>query len=295
MKNILANAGSILIFALYGSMMSSTVLASETYRAEASLSWFGAESDNFDSDGYFISGHYYFSPVDTRDHPLAEAVFLERKSHISFLANKYDFDNILGDSKGAGGLVQAVYMNANGPLMVVAGYQSDNIEYDYTSKYEVDIKGYNIGLGYFLAKPFLVEVSYEKLDTEYTTILPIEDDETITRELSVKYVNKLESGKAYNMEAGVQYNKYIDSLIEDKDKIISLEGDYYFTNAFSTGLDFERQTGDVASFEGDTIGLRSRFFFTPQYAINVQYNKFKADDSLVDDSKSYLVGFSGRF
>lgn len=79
---------AILLFVLFSSAHASS------YRAEVDVSMYRFNFEEFGNDSvYYLDGTYYFSPVQTTGHPLAEAAFLERSSGVG-LSVSHDFESI---------------------------------------------------------------------------------------------------------------------------------------------------------------------------------------------------------
>lgn len=62
----------------------------DEYQWELDAHFHQTDTSTTDIDNMSVSGTYYFSPVETRDHPLAEAAFLERRSSLSVRQSRVD-------------------------------------------------------------------------------------------------------------------------------------------------------------------------------------------------------------
>src|SRR5690625_7507275 len=70
----------------------SAAAVASPYQIEGSASYYHLDRDSGGSDGAFgVRGEYHFAPVQTRNHPLAEAAFLERSTNV-YAQGADDFD-----------------------------------------------------------------------------------------------------------------------------------------------------------------------------------------------------------
>jgi hypothetical protein len=84
----------------------SSQVAADSYRYEAGLSYLDIEYDLFNGDdfktsAYFATGVFYFSPVETSNHPLQEASFLERVGSVGIVVAKSTYPASYAASDGS--------------------------------------------------------------------------------------------------------------------------------------------------------------------------------------------------
>ena len=76
MRNYLLGSAIALVLA-------AEVSTAQTYRSVVRLGYLDSKNELFNSDSsvWMAGGTYYFSPVNSTNHPLAEAAFLEKASN----------------------------------------------------------------------------------------------------------------------------------------------------------------------------------------------------------------------
>lgn len=246
------------------SCLSSIAYAAESsYRAEVAAGY-GQYSidgtDMFNKSEYDISGVYYFSGVDTKSHPLAEAAFVERSSNIYARWNRVDYDNF-GSSLDVSAIGIDFYVPST-MLYIGAGIEQLNGK-NGIETYEDSAWYAKLGIapidGLLVWSQF-----YEDADvSDYWNI-------------NAKYVVPLSGENAINFEA--RYANW-----DDQDSDTEISADYYFTRNFSLGA------GYTISDSVDTIELRARHFFGDKFSMEVGYATEGSDDN------SWRLGANLRF
>lgn len=314
MNNKIAHLGYLITFSL---LVSATSFANEAYKEEVSLQWTTEDIENqgtdyIENDIFELTGKIYFSPVENRDHPLAEAAYLQRVGSVAIAGyrqkNVYNLSTVSPlffdeESVTRGGAIQATYMQPDKPFMFQASYQSDTTDAEdqimnTLYEYEEESSGYGISLGYFLSDSFLLGISYGDYETTFDKappLLPENDETTETRGLYLKYVDKIASGDAFNIESGIIYYAEDDSVDTEKYRRMSLAGDYYPNQAFSIGVEYNRYEFNQSNANVDSTGVRSTYFISPMYAVSLAYSETDYGTSPFDDAKEYKVGLSARF
>lgn len=182
--------------------LTSGLAMANSYQAEVGASYTDVEN----GDGVFgMYGEFHFSPVQTRNHPLAEAAFLERSSNV-YAAADDDFDAL---TVGGELYVPDTMFYVGGRVTRV-----DNAAGDDTTAYAT--------LG-------LTPVDGLLVTTEFS-------EDGYDANISAKYVTSLGGGNFVNLDG-----KFIDG---DADDYLSLGADFYFDRTFSVGAAFTDSYGD---------------------------------------------------
>lgn len=325
------------LISVIGFLVSTQAMA-QSYQVEGSL---GYEKPRFDetmierqmpgsewsssTDKAVFGAIYYFSPVNTDNHPLQEAAFLARNSSLgfSYLHQKRSSSYAYSDedysvySKSTG-VYKALFLSAETYLFddliylggAIARHTSDTkaIYNSFSYLYPAGVtgtqntrettseEGWVFNLGVAPVKNFLIWSEFAK-----------DIDVTDSWNLNAKYV--LEFGdKALNLQGGFGHNAFaaltINSIYpanlklsfggrddeESKFDSIYLLSDYYFDRSLSLGLGTsysDSKEGDEP-FYGDSYVIRAKKFFTDAFSLQVQYGTS-------DDYDSYSIIASMRF
>lgn len=237
---------SVLGLAVAGAFFASNVLANDSYRFEAGLSY--SEIESFDVIA--VEGTYYFSDVAVSSLPRSEAAFYQHKSYVQLGYASADGDV---DALAA----QARVFIPNSMFMLGAGLT------------RVDANGFddtlwNASLGLALAPGLLVWTEFEE-DLDY--------DDAIN--VHAKYVKPLDNGTAYNLEGYVV--KY------DHGNEFNFGGDYFFDQNLSLGALATVYDFDEDDFTGYEI--RARNFFTNQFSMGLAYTNVDSADGFYIDAR----------
>jgi hypothetical protein len=236
--------------------------ADSSYQAEV-FATYGQGSvdgtDELDTSEYSLSGAYYFSGVNTKNHPLAEAAFLEKSSNIYAGWTRSDYDNEDG----------SVDVSAIG----IDFYVPDTMLFVGAGVAQVDVDD---GFGDDKDSAWFAKLGITPVDgllvwSQFYEDVDISDHWNI----NTKYVVPLAGENAINLEAG--YEDW-----DDGDSETRVAADYYFSRNFSLGA------GYTFADTTDTYELRARHFFSDSFSINAGYTSN-------DDEDSWLVGASLRF
>ncbi len=166
------------------------------YQSEVGANYTDVE----DGDGAFgVYGQMHFSPVQTRNHPLAEAAFLERSTNV-YAAAGDDFDSL----------------TVGGEL-----YVPDTMFYIGARVNRVDTGADDETTAY--ATLGLTPIDGLLVTTEFS-------EDGYDANLSAKYVTSLGGGNFVNLQG-----TYQDS---DFDDMLSLFADFYFDRTFSVGAGY---------------------------------------------------------
>lgn len=260
----------------------------QSYRAEADLAYnkLSLEDSSTEADGWTVSGTYFFSPVNTTNHPLAEAAFLEKSSNLQLSYNRNESESHESFSswsyarESTQEIVSADinFFIPNSIFYVSLGISDQENEFQsrYTAGGETETNSYkgkgdsrwNASLGITPLAGLLVWSDfYEDVDL---------DDYW---NLNAKYVMDW-SGNALNLQA-----HYGDS--EDGSSL-TLATDFYFDRTFSLGVGYTFYNYDDEYYDDGVGFLRGRKFFSDNFSISAQYIK----DDYFDE---YTIGASLRF
>lgn len=176
------------------SMYSAFALASP-YQAEVSATYEGGD----DYDGVHLEGEWHFNTVNTARHPLAEADFIQRSSHVSVDYRYRDFDETSVDEMN----VELDYFVPNSIFFVGAGYHRDDGDNDWS-----------VTLGVLPMQGLLVTTTYR-------------GDAGYDLNLAARYFTELGAGTALSVRA-----EYQD---QETDDLMRLEADYYLDRTLSVG------------------------------------------------------------
>jgi hypothetical protein len=282
-----------------GFLLTSPALAKDAYQYEMSGHWFNSDSDNVDMSSYFLWGEMYFSPVNTKDHPLAEAFFIERIGSVAVATSTSDIEiNFPGSSTQYSGNAQSFLVNVffakpDIPYVFEAGYGKAESEYGAPLYYDISSDMYFVGAGYYIMDNLLAGINYQQNDAKSNIV---GQDLTEKRySLSGKQVRKLQNNTAYSILISFE-------IIEDEsptqtydDWELSVLGDYYLTNLVSIGAGLEIHRGDQKTAKGNEYTIKNKTFFNPEFGVELSYSIFEADNASGQDSNNIQLAVIGRF
>ncbi len=242
-----------------------------------------------------IAGTYYFQGVNTRNHPLAEAAFLERASSISlsygnsrwrFHDELYiDYPNGESEYLGSGRMtndrslasadVDFYIPNSIFYLGGSINEEKSRIRYRVTDGSQTFSGSYTereLSGNFWTFRAGLTPVNGLLVWSEFYEDQEMSDEWN----LNAKYVFDW-AGNALNLEASYDYFY--------GDDIINLAADFYFDRSFSLGVTFSDDSGDSAN---DTLGIRGRKFLTERLALEASF-------MTSDHADTFLAGLTARF
>ena len=278
-----------------GFLLTSPALAKDSYQYRVSGSWHNIDSDNSDMDAYFLSGEMYFSPVSTKDHPLAEAYFIERIGSVGIGTNKWEAEFNSSGSSGDGQSfgINVLYVQSDLPYLFQAGYNTSDSEYDAQPSSEISADMYYVGAGYYIMDNFLAGINYQQIDSEDNT----GGSDLTDKRYSVygKQVRELQNNNAYNILINFDIFEDESPTQTYDDWELGLSGDYYLTNLISIGAGLRIHRGDRESAEGNEYTLNNKTFFNQNVGVELSYSIFEADNSSGQDSNYIRFGVIGLF
>lgn len=176
-------------------VFSSGLALADSYQAEIGANY----TDVDGGDGSFgLYGEFHFTPVQTRNHPLAEAAFLEKSSNV-YAAADDDFD----------------VLTVGGEL-----YIPDTMFYVGASAVRVDNGESDTTL---FATLGLTPIDGLLVTTQFS-------EDGYDANIQAKYVTSLGGGNFVNLEGNFYEG--------DNDDLLSLFADFYFDRTFSVGAGY---------------------------------------------------------
>lgn len=266
-----------------------------------------------DRDRVQVSGTYYFAPVKTAGHPIAEAAFLGRNSSLSLALTRdendenervdysFGYEKTNYNSKETEAIVGGeTYVFDN--FLYLAGYvvdtaAKDKVSYTYTPSsnlqsiytdsysYEDSDNLIHMNLGLAPAPGLLIWSEFDENSDDYSG-----------RNLNAKYVMEF-GGSALNIQGGVGKNSatslFATSLTPDAVRLnfISIDydltsayilSDFYFTDSLSLGVGASHINIDNlrSAYDFDDVYMiRGQVFIADQVSIRASILKDDAEDS----------------
>ena len=225
-----------------------TAHAQSAYQAEV----FGSYNEVSGEDVSYltIGGRLHFSPVDTKNHPLEEAAFLERSSHVEASWTRVDVSEEDDDAD-----LQSLSVNyyiPNSIFYVGAGIKR------YDSDGDSDTQ-WNARLGITPIDGLLVWTEFYE-DVDYGDAVNVH----------AKYVTPLAGEQALNLVGG-----YADGERASK---LYIGADYYIDRHLSFGGQLTSTDYDYASTATD-FEVRANNYFTPNFNVGLSYVFGEDEDS----------------
>jgi hypothetical protein len=192
-----------------GMIFGSAAAVAAPYQIEVGANYLHFDADNGGSDGAFgVRAEYHFAPVQTTNHPLAEAAFLERSTNV-YVAASEDFD----------------VLSLGGELYIpnTMFYVSADVTRTDFNGSDTTVSG---ALGVMPIDGLLVR-------TEFT-------EDGYDANIHLKYVTAIGAVNYLNVEAAYQDTDFDDYL--------SISADFYIDRTFSVGAGYADEFGtDVFS------------------------------------------------
>lgn len=255
-----------------------------TYQSEISANYADVDVSDSSEEGYIVNleGKYYFAPVDTANHPLAEAAFIEKASNAYLNLINYEFKEN-GDRLD-------IYQRSLGIDFYIPNtmfYLGAGIE-EYKSKYTWPSDDYSDSGSSstqwdsaWFVKAGIAPVTGLLVWSEFTEDVDVSDEWNING----KYVIPLAGEHALNIEASYE-NSY------DVIDTITVAADYYVDRNLSLGAGFINRSYDDGEFSDNGSStdylIRARQFFTDNASLELSYVDGEEESSL-------LIGGSFRF
>jgi hypothetical protein len=291
---------STLVFGLLAVLVffySVAAFAEDQYRAEVSPEYLQSTNDeNFKRIIVGINGEVFFAPVNTADHPYAEAAFLERIGSFFFEAARLDRKGNVETSDGVLYGAGINFVKPDFPLAVTATYASENLDFEKPATGASKASEYSLRIGNYFSRSLLAGVgyTYTKIDISLTGIRGI-SDKIADYGLFAKYVHELNGGKGLNFEGSIMSVKFDDGTETLTNTDVSLSVDYFFNRSLSTGIALENNSGQDKDNEGMTYTANVNAFITPRFSVRVEYDRFLNSNKDSPSNSTVDVALAARF
>ncbi|OTG92227.1 putative porin [Acinetobacter sp. ANC 3813] len=271
----------------FATAMIASMGTAHAYQAEINAAYEKTDLDNSEGiDTFSIGGKYYLNGVNSKNHPLAEAAFLDKASNIGLA-----YANASTDDEGYELEIDTIGINGEFFIPNSQFYFAGSInraevtvETDFFKESE-DNTGYAFEAGYLPINGLLLAagVSKENIDAaqaskkgfinSFSTAAALDDETAFT--LRAKYVTLIGNHFA-NFEAstamgdetayGVAADLYLDptlsvgvlindATLEDFDTVFSVRAQKFFSPAIAAGLNYTTTDG------ADSFGINGTFRF----------------------------------
>ncbi|WP_062061159.1 putative porin [Cellvibrio sp. OA-2007] len=249
--------------------LTSPFAVAATYQSELSASYEDIDVTGDSEEGYFVGlkGTYYFSPVDTKNHPLAEAAFIEKASNVYIDLANYEFKES-GDRLDIYHRVLGVdFYVPNTIFYVGAGVNQYKSKYSLPSDESFDAVSFSSKWdSSWYIKAGVAPVTGLLVWSEF------EEDVDVSEQWNIngKYVIPLSGEQALNIEASYEYQDIYSSS-----DTITMAADYYFDRHLSLGAGFVNSSYDGNEFNHSETTtdyfVRARNFFTDKASLELSY------------------------
>lgn len=254
-------------------LFSTAAAHASDYQFELHGEYTEAESDYSEQDNITLQGTYYFNPVSTDGHVLAEAAFMERASNIS-----------VGATRTTTNLLPSTSLTVDGPV-TRGGYEYTSEQYSARGEWYLPGDLFYVAAG-------VAQFDYRQESSNAWSaslgVTPVEgllissdfyEDQELdeTWNLNAKYVT---DGLGPTLAITSRYNYY-----DRGDDSLRLGIDYYLNRTFSIGVERSEVLGGNTP---NNILLRTRKFLTDRWSLSAYY-----DDT--DYAESFGVSTSLRF
>lgn len=243
---------------------------------------------------YGASAEIFFQPVNTEEHPYAEAAFLERVGSVGARAAQLKLEGrVQADGPMFG--IGANLAKPGFPLAFELMYTRSKIDEDQPLVGTFKGSTLSTALGNYFTDTLLagVEYDYSSNELEFTGL------EGTIRErnyaLFAKYVLELGHGSEVSIEASVGKATETEDEVTDRNTEEEILADYYFNKSLSVGAGFGKSTGDLESTEGKTLSANARYFFSPAFSVQAVYERFRNSNDGEQHENMYQVIVAGRF
>lgn len=273
---------------------SNTWAESNSYQTQVNLSHIGRTN----STTNYVGGEYFFTPVSTKAHPLAEANFFSRSSSVSGLFAKTDQDSssVNFDTNAASVLYN--HLNKNSPLTFSIGYsKSDSAITGSGASGSADSTSHSLDVGYYLTNNSLLKFGYLNSDGTYSHPSISNTTSKLTAYL-LQYKQIIEfsdntalgiTALAFTGESSTDVSTATDYSIYD------ITADYYFNRAFSLSGSLASRSSDSASLDGMEYGLGIGYFITESFQVTASFRNFDSTADSAKDTDDLYINANYRF
>lgn len=271
--------------------------ATEQYQAEVSAfysrTYFNQESNNW-SALFGMSGEVFFAPVNTEEHPYAEAAFLERIGS-AIISTALEEDKVRSfEADGPRLSIGVNLTQPSTPFVVQLMYTWARVEADYANGFTNKSNEYDIRVGYYFTKTLLAGLEYSYGSSEVSSMFPSITARSRDYGLFAKYVLELEHFKELSFEATVGESTAGNAeIVRNTNESVNV--DYFFNKSLSIGIGFQNSSGTDELMEGQTYSANVRYFINPHFSVQAIYDRFRnSNDGQLSDHTYELI-LAGRF
>jgi hypothetical protein len=241
-----------------------------TYQSELSAGYADIDENNSNADGYFVGleGKYYFSPVNTANHPLAEAAFIEKSSNVYVQLGTAEFKAAGQQLDRYDRSIGVDFYIPNSMFYLGAGITETKFQTKFGPGGSSDWDSN------WFVKAGIAPITGLLVWSEFAEDIDISEQWNING----KYVLPLSGEQALNLEAS-----YEKSKLGFSDDTISMAVDYYIDRNLSVGTGFVNTSYDSSvSNKSDTdYFVRARNFFTDKASLELSYVDGEYENSLL--------------
>lgn len=248
-----------------------------SYQSELSAAYAELDANDNDEQGYFVGleGKYYFAPVETANHPLAEAAFMEKSSNLYV-----NLGNI--ETKEAGDRfdiysrsIAVDFYIPNSLLFLGAGV--DEVKSKYTWPTDDNFNAGSMSSRWdstWFVKAGIAPVTGLLIWSEFSEDVDLSEQWNING----KYIVPLSGEQALNIEASYQNSEF-----DGAPDTITAAVDYYLDRNLSIGGGFINSAFDEATLGDDSANdyfIRARNYFTDNASLELSYTEGEYENSL---------------
>lgn len=243
------------------SMALTPLAQADNYRMEVRGGLTQVDGNTANSDTLEGAASVYFSPVDTGNHPLAEAAFMERASSLTLSHRRIDFSQESPFEPGVDldrehTVTRATldYYSSHSPLFL--SLSANRVTDEGTNGDRYSSTRWSGALGVTPVEGLLVTSNfYEGQD--------ISDDWN----LNARYVMPSRDFEAMAFEAGFDYTYGVQSARWSLDT--------YLDKTLSLGIGYARA---ISTTDDGTLELRARKFFTDRFSLSAFFSHHRRSD-----------------
>ena len=253
---------------------------SSTYQSEISIAYSDVNPDAASTDAYEagIEGKYYFSLVDTSQHPLAEAAFLEKVSNIYVSAATKEWKSDAFRSDLYAREIGIDFYVPNSIFYLGAGVRESKNQTKFAA--DPDNGSGEVRFGMPWQSQWFIKAGVSPVDGLLVWSEFVEDADISEQwNINGKYVIALSGEKALNIEAG--YENTDDFFPAET---WSAAADFYFDRHLSVGAGFTHETfendGLIQGKDATDYFIRARNYFTDNIGVELEYTSGEFEDAL---------------
>ena len=284
-------------------MTCTSVYANNTYQSEYLLSYNKQDSDNGSEINNIAIGYtYYLSPIETKNHPLREAAFLEMASGVSI---NYSSDVQSGTAVNSNidfmeATFHYIFKDNQIPISLSAEYSNENFSFDGISfEYDEDTTG--LGIGAYVLKDTLISLFYSESEAAFSSSRSSEIDAI---DVEVKHVIEMDNDTAFSISGNIMKSNatIISSSLgkspNTRSTIYQLNGTYYLNRNIGIGIRLAQSKNNRNSSENKGVEMFADIFLSNNYSLRFGIGKNTASGrsvpSLDADEDTMSITFFGR-